>query len=203
MEREFRHQQQREAHYAALKLKDPFEAARFLEKMERKRLQPEHEAAARAEKKARKEQQRSERERGKREREVRKASNSASSSGTKKRREESKEPDMVAFKANLSGAVSTALKVMGFADRGFSRRSRVWVCLRRFVTDSFDGQPFFIANKIADKESFKHLCRKLTKTLVKKESERGNTGKWHPKLGSAAAKFVESFMGKLEARGQV
>lgn len=110
MEREFRHQQAREAHYEELKRKDPFQAARFLEKMERKRLQPAIDAAARAEKKARKEEQRKERERSKRERDQQHASHGGSSA-TKKRRDDGKEPDMVAFKANLSSAVATALKV--------------------------------------------------------------------------------------------
>jgi hypothetical protein len=61
-------------------------------------------------------------------------------------------------------------------------------------------KPFLVEGRIADRDSFKHLSRKLVKELVQKEEKRGNT-RWHPKLAAAMDKFVLSYMDRLKGKG--
>ncbi len=52
-------------------------------------------------------------------------------------------------------------------------------------------KPHLLSGRIADRDSFKHLTRKLTKELVKKEQARGNSS-WHPKLSTPAENYANS-----------
>jgi hypothetical protein len=57
------------------------------------------------------------------------------------------------------------------------------------------------AGRIANSDSLKHLCRKLTKEIVTKERKRGNPGRWNAKIEPAARKFVEGYMASLFEKG--
>jgi hypothetical protein len=61
-------------------------------------------------------------------------------------------------------------------------------------------KPHLLSGRIADRDSFKHLTRKLTKELVKKEQARGNST-WHPKLSAPAENYANSFMERLKEKG--
>ncbi len=61
-------------------------------------------------------------------------------------------------------------------------------------------KPFLVEGRIADRDSFKHLSRKLVKELVQKEEKRGNA-RWHPKLAPAVEKFALGYMDRLKTKG--
>ncbi len=63
-------------------------------------------------------------------------------------------------------------------------------------------KPHLVAGRIADRDSFKHLTRKLTKELVKKELARGNS-LWHPKFAAPAEEYASAFMARLQAKSGV
>jgi len=156
IEREFADAERRRNELERLQREDPFKAARFLEREEKKRQRTApHDDGGDVSRPTSE----------KKPREKKRTSPS--------RRASTGNEDVVGFKANMSAAVMAALK------------------------------PFLVANRIADKESLKFLCRKLCKSLVEKETERGNYGRWHAKMGPAAVKFVEAHMAKLAARGEV
>ena len=71
------------------------------------------------------------------------------------------------------------------------------------LSDAVAGalKPYLKEGKIADKDSFKHLCRKYTKELQGKEKKNGNDGRWNHKIGPAAHKYVVSCMEKLSQKG--
>ena len=60
---------------------------------------------------------------------------------------------------------------------------------------------YYKEGRVADKESFKALCRKLTKDLVAKERKNNPTPYWHAKHGPAVEKYVHSYMKKLREKG--
>lgn len=60
-------------------------------------------------------------------------------------------------------------------------------------------KPYLLSGRIADRDSFKHLTRKLTKELVKKEQARGNAV-WHPKLAAPAEAYADAFMERLKQK---
>lgn len=64
-------------------------------------------------------------------------------------------------------------------------------------------KPFLASGAIGDKDSFKHLCRKITKELVGKEKAKAANGvpRWHAKIPHGVDSYVQSYMGKLASRG--
>lgn len=62
-------------------------------------------------------------------------------------------------------------------------------------------KPFLKSGQIADKESFKHLSRKLCKELVGKERAKHDAPRWHVKIGPAAEKYATAYMLKLQQKG--
>ena len=65
-------------------------------------------------------------------------------------------------------------------------------------------KPHLASGAIADKDSFKHLCRKLSKELVAKEKTRASASgmpRWHSKIAPAAERYVAAYMTKLRDKG--
>jgi hypothetical protein len=168
--------ERRAAELEELRKKDPFKWQKEVEKDEQRQLKKQQAIdEKKKEKKEKHKERQMERVKEKKEKKEKRERAQQIGEGEKKekRMKTDEKPDIVKFKANMSEAVMAALK------------------------------PYYASKKIADKDSCKQLCRKLTKQLIQKEAAKGNTGSWNPKMGPAASKFVEGFMQKLQARNQV
>ncbi len=149
---------------------------------ERKRAIELQELAARDPMRAQREWEKDQKKKWKRERELTGAAAGGEGAGEgpeKKKEKKKKEKqkgreggagDVVTLKANVAEAVMRVLK------------------------------PFLVEGRIGDRDSFKHLTRKLVKELVQKEEKRGNT-RWHVKLGPAVEKYALQHMERLKAKG--